>query len=309
MAFLRRCFSCCREESEVDLRACGNCKKRLYCSKECQKIDWKHGHKKWCCASGELHYDWEIRETGTEVGYGVYALRSFEVGEKIMVEKCVPGNIDEMSEYERAQLSKLAPKDSTNLFMKASTNKIALYGRSYSVICFNLSRANHRCTGVANSDHTYDDSVGVVVLICCKYIQPGEEITFSYSGWSTNNDFLQAKWGFRCSCASCTDEAKIAVLKQIEMLDQDIACPAFQASKRIKFCKKLLKLYDTLDIIAVSYIRTYYDLSNLYYALGETREAKVCLEKCQNLQREMLGEGTSDLRKYREKLERISSLG
>lgn len=38
------CNVCCLEAKSV----CGNCHSRRYCSKACQEIDWKSGHKKIC---------------------------------------------------------------------------------------------------------------------------------------------------------------------------------------------------------------------------------------------------------------------
>ena len=53
-----RCLACGIEENEFErlhgkkLYSCGKCHKRLYCSRECQKLDWPF-HKKWTC-SGSL---------------------------------------------------------------------------------------------------------------------------------------------------------------------------------------------------------------------------------------------------------------
>lgn len=80
-------------EVEVTL-CCGQCKKRHYCSKECQKNDWKYGgHKFWCIDSsksdtkspGELGVDFEIRDSDGK-GLGLFALRDFEINDKVIVE-------------------------------------------------------------------------------------------------------------------------------------------------------------------------------------------------------------------------------
>lgn len=41
------CEGCERDFPKQELRKCGNCKLSTYCSKECQKNDWK-SHKKLC---------------------------------------------------------------------------------------------------------------------------------------------------------------------------------------------------------------------------------------------------------------------
>ena len=48
--------------------------------------NWQHGHDQWCGKSCELNVDWAILDAGDSRGQGVFALRDFAVGEKIMVE-------------------------------------------------------------------------------------------------------------------------------------------------------------------------------------------------------------------------------
>jgi hypothetical protein len=51
---------------------CGGCKKVVYCSKQCQKKDWKQGHKGKCLAPSslddhmKLHNDGEIRDADSQ---------------------------------------------------------------------------------------------------------------------------------------------------------------------------------------------------------------------------------------------------
>lgn len=75
--------SYCYSPLEKLLR-CGKCNKRLYCSRECQLIDWKGAsHKHFCGKSGEIGFDFEIREAPETNGLGVFSLRSFEKDEKL----------------------------------------------------------------------------------------------------------------------------------------------------------------------------------------------------------------------------------
>eukprot|EP00978_Attheya_sp_CCMP212_P045740 scaffold358830_cov83-Attheya_sp.AAC.1 len=70
------------------LQKCGKCKKRHFCSRECQLKDWKEaGHKIYCGIAGEIGVDYEIREAGGGMGLGVFALRDFRENDKIMVER------------------------------------------------------------------------------------------------------------------------------------------------------------------------------------------------------------------------------
>ena len=46
---MRHCFCCGQMASEdVNLLKCGACKAVVYCTLECQKKDWKAGHKQKC---------------------------------------------------------------------------------------------------------------------------------------------------------------------------------------------------------------------------------------------------------------------
>ena len=57
------------------LDKCGKCQKRKFCSRDCQVLDWKAGHKHFCGISGEANVDWEVKECGGEKGFGIFALR------------------------------------------------------------------------------------------------------------------------------------------------------------------------------------------------------------------------------------------
>lgn len=81
------CSYCYKDEAIGScLSKCGNCRKRLYCSKEYQVQDWRTGHKIYCGVAGEIGVDFEIQSAGESKGHGTFALRDFEENEKIMME-------------------------------------------------------------------------------------------------------------------------------------------------------------------------------------------------------------------------------
>ena len=65
--------------------ACGTCD-RSYCSAACRTSDWRLGHSQWCGRSCEAGCGYVIKDAGGLKGMGVFALRDFEAGEKIIVE-------------------------------------------------------------------------------------------------------------------------------------------------------------------------------------------------------------------------------
>ncbi|GAB7347266.1 hypothetical protein MBLNU459_g3357t1 [Dothideomycetes sp. NU459] len=52
----KKCASCGKleEDPEKPLKACQKCHSILYCSRDCQKTDFKH-HKKTCASSAQIH--------------------------------------------------------------------------------------------------------------------------------------------------------------------------------------------------------------------------------------------------------------
>ena len=79
----------CFEQSSTLLR-CSGCKTRIYCSQECQTIDWNNGqiHKKWCKTTcGEENIDWEINYINAERGMGLVTKRPFQENERVLVER------------------------------------------------------------------------------------------------------------------------------------------------------------------------------------------------------------------------------
>jgi len=49
MPVFNACSFCGSKESEtIKHKRCSACRQRLYCSSDCQKQDWKQGHKEEC---------------------------------------------------------------------------------------------------------------------------------------------------------------------------------------------------------------------------------------------------------------------
>lgn len=64
-----RCDCCNKSREEVGLNHllyCGRCKKAYYCSEECQKTQWKSGHKKYCREPGQIKQGDYVRLNGIQ---------------------------------------------------------------------------------------------------------------------------------------------------------------------------------------------------------------------------------------------------
>jgi len=87
------------------VKKCSGCKKRAYCSKECQSADWStkgkgQGHKIWCgqITYGEEDVDWEVVPVPNK-GLGVRAKRLIPAGFRIIVEPVFTDPKDHPGKY------------------------------------------------------------------------------------------------------------------------------------------------------------------------------------------------------------------
>ncbi len=74
------------------VKLCDRCKKRAYCSDDCQEADWSitgtgQRHVNWCTIYefGEEDVDWEVVPIPNK-GLGIISKRFMPVGYKIMVD-------------------------------------------------------------------------------------------------------------------------------------------------------------------------------------------------------------------------------
>ncbi|KAL7554806.1 hypothetical protein ACHAWF_018346 [Thalassiosira exigua] len=255
-----------------DMKKCADCS-RAYCSRDCQIKDWKVGHHKtWCGKAGEKCVDYEIRDAG-EKGLGLFTLRDFERGEKILVERPVVTGHGTGQSLNRDQLKiesvmkatmALAPIESASLHEKFLVNAAALgdTDQEGKGLFLNFSRINHDCIG--NSTHYYDPDFGLKLLVANHDIPKGAEVTFSYtSNKKTQERALMMSFrGFQCTCIACKNQAVANKLDRVLDLDKkimDLGCRG-KTEQAIRAGTALLKLYDDLQLSDFQRVRTYYDL-------------------------------------------------
>ena len=248
------------------LRSCGKCSTRKYCSRECQVLDWKSGHKHFCGITGEANVDWEIRHC-TEKGFGIFALRDLEKDDKVMAERpalgpdrhlnhalaILHGNSIGDTKEENIHQS-VYHRGITNLYSSGPDNideKFKLNAFDHEdqekAVYIQLSRVNHACYG--NSTHRYSKNRKVRLLVASRAIQAGEEITFSYRmqvPLHETRQNVQDHYGFSCQCLACSNPVLGAELEHLFSLEKAGSALVCERSPRaaIRTLKMCLKLYD-----------------------------------------------------------------
>jgi hypothetical protein len=273
------CSYCYKEVESI--KKCTECK-RPFCSPECQLKDWPK-HKQFCCKSGENGTDWEIKQCkDPKKGLGLFALRDFKLGEKIIAERCLltldTGKLKEQFESKMNVLT----EDEKNAFLSLSsfpktnsksldiftTNSLA--NDDQSTLCIHISRANHCC--LDNAFHLYDSNSDTFLLLAERPIKKGEEIFISYCRqWAIKSERkvkLKIGYGISCDCVICKDDKDDQLRKKINDLDDSIYNLGVKSSISSKFAKEainqveqLLKLYDSYPygVSPWTKARTYYD--------------------------------------------------
>lgn len=259
------CCGYCYKQTTAALQRCGKCKKRCYCSKDCQVADRKCGHKHWCGVAGELGLDFEIRDTGVPgKGLGMFALRDFERNDKILAERYamikreveygVRRPPDDCAHVLSAIMA-LEP-NAESILHKFHHNCIAVDG-DLSAVFIHTSRVNHDCVG--NAYHRFVDQHKLQILLAAKPIKAGEEITFAYAGCGSPKGLLLGKWGIRCACEACTNPEIRRLLEEAHMLDKQVNQLGSEGHEELAILKahRLIEVNTTLSLRNV---RTYYDL-------------------------------------------------
>jgi hypothetical protein len=249
--------SFCYAPLQAPLR-CGGCRKHPYCSKQCQRRDWKQ-HKNWCGRTAEIGVDFELRNAGGGKGLGYFALRDFAVGEKVLVERPViriEGMGDARSlqlqfealpaatqaailnlhktEWKSAQKKLIMKSVNCAVFERYHSNSFSLGDdvdnlngeKGSGCILIHGSRFNHAC--IPNCTRYFFSCQDLMVFSVCNSIAAGSEITISYGGpskfglgFDVYREYLMNGWGFECCCPSCSDRSAFKKLETLaKMIDQ-----------------------------------------------------------------------------------------
>jgi len=235
--------------------SCAKCQQRQYCSAKCKDAD-ADMHGLWCNSTAELNVDYEIRDAGNGKGMGMFAMRPFSVGDKILAERFVL-HIQELSDVQandmpevvkqfsalptqiQAAVTGLHPQviDNTNdmIFCKRfgpgaiqfKYNCIAL-GADPPIggaVFITSSRLNHAC--LPNCSRYYLADQKLCIISADADIAAGEEMTISYSNEffetaEEQAEHLLAGWGISCTCLACSDTSLCKKLFEVNKMDKEI---------------------------------------------------------------------------------------
>jgi hypothetical protein len=292
---------------------CSRCSKHPYCSRECQAKDWKQ-HKLWCGCTAELDVDFEVRDAGEGRGLGIFALRAFEIGEKILVERCVfkiPACLEGKEKFEEVArqftLLPVSVQTAVKSLHQGSVNPedaflVRLFGdgilqfkyNSFGVglgfesggICVTASRFNHSC--LPNCTHSFVPDHGLMVIGANQTIPVGAELTVTYTnaenhteGFEAFQAHLRATWGFTCSCRACRDPVVFDKLAQYFRMDEEIMKLGSNGRCRDAYMvgQRRISLIDEVGIYFQKH-RTYYHMFRFAVTSHKSLHlAKECLQK------------------------------
>jgi hypothetical protein len=244
------CSYCYNKYQKSEMKVCGKCWKRRYCSKECQKKDWSDGqcHRYWCGKSGygESGIDWRIVPISEEKGLGMIALREMPVNYRVLIER--PFQYEEFVRLPAAE--DLLPTNST-LLEKFQLNSITceMEERTEPMIFMNMSRINHSCDPSCSHEDIQITGKHMKILLTNRLIAAGEEITYSYTDLGdpvASRCLLQKKWNIHCSSENCFCYLPSNYYPLMKQLDEEIwiECKQGDVGKGLEKVGKLLFLCD-----------------------------------------------------------------
>jgi hypothetical protein len=253
---------------------------------------------------------------------GVFALRDFARGEKIMAERSLFGEIilldsslfgsaavTQQSGFggvmvppaSQAAVDQLLPAGGSVLD-KISLNSIASDDKGIKGGLFvRMSKVNHHCLG--NTEHFFVAKRGVMVLSASFVIKRGQEITFAYKGLAGVADFkhrrrnLEEAFGFDCACEVCaTAELSSRILACLERDDQiEHLISRSRMEQAIRVGTRQLAEYDAIGMPLIHYGRTYYDLFQAAIAKKQfVNQGRVFVRKSAEYMVMLSGEGNDD---------------
>ena len=213
-------------------------------------------HKLWCGCVAELNVDFEIRDAGQSRGKGVFAMRPFSVGDKILAERGVlhlqsladsqeedmPEVVKQFEQVPHAvqkAVSSLHPQDIDNISDAILSKRFGPGAIQFKYNCIALgpqpscggalfvsvSHFNHAC--LPNCSRCYLSDQKLCIISADADIAAGEEMTISYTNEyfeapEEQSRYLQNGWGITCACLACSDPNVGKKLSEVHKMDEEM---------------------------------------------------------------------------------------
>ncbi|KAH8149607.1 uncharacterized protein LAJ45_06237 [Morchella importuna] len=214
-------------EDERSLNYCTGCRVVKYCSKDCQRADWRALHKVECAIFKKLHprilpgsVRATIRMLWTTPGEAWSQINSLESHESELRKTDKWEMITLMAKGAHGYSGTiLGEKDVRGVYARLLINSITLVNSTFDPIGIAFdplaSLMNHSCD--PNSVMVFDGRT--VSVRALREIAKDEEITISYidntNPTSRRRSELQGRYFFTCSCQKCVSPATCSGLKEV----------------------------------------------------------------------------------------------
>ena len=275
----------------------------------------------WCqdAPAGEEDRDWVIR-TAPGKGLGVFALREFIRGERIMVEAPLdvptPGMTEPQQRRSEAWTLLEPPGE---IQAKVDLNGLGSGPDDEApakMVCARISRCNHACA--ANAYHWFEPSTKTKLLVARRPIGKGEEVCIDYMGddkehWEPKfrSVMLLMKWRIKCpaDCVCKREEVRMLHQRMCEMTD-DILRLGSSGREALAERKAvmLLKMQEDAQEAHVAIARTFYDAFQVTVVRRATMgKAKKYIQSAYDIHLEVLGPHAVETKKMKGFLDHPSS--
>jgi hypothetical protein len=176
-----------------------------------------------------------------------------------------------------------------------------------------IARINHSCR--PNAQHAWNESEQRETVYAVRAIQPGEELTLSYSAGGPSAErraALKQFFGFACACEACSLpadglRASDERLRRAQRLDEaigDARRVRLQPEAALADCRDLLRVYEQEDIADLRLPRLYYDAFQICAMHSDRARAAVFADSARRARVRCEGEDSVEAGNLKELQER-----
>ncbi|GAB1312435.1 SET domain-containing protein [Madurella fahalii] len=163
--------------------------------------------------------------------------------------------------------------------MKTNTFDVSVDGVSHSGLYPEIARINHACK--PNCFTRYSTKTLVMEVVAYKDIEPGEELSLSYTPLnilSTDRRELIQFWGFNCSCALCSNDRAIEISdrqrSRIQKILEELDNPASHTPEKVSAATAEVEDLVVKEGMTGQIGDLYSIIANVYLTMGDLKMAR-----------------------------------